>query len=62
MPEAHYQLTKLLGPHPSVKHLIMYQQGCFAGGTVLCLAKDLAENNVSACVLGDQCSHLLWAV
>ncbi|KAJ4777685.1 Chalcone synthase [Rhynchospora pubera] len=30
---------------------MMYQQGCFAGGTVLCMAKDLAENNSRARVL-----------
>ncbi|VAH24679.1 unnamed protein product [Triticum turgidum subsp. durum] len=30
---------------------MMYQQGCFAGGTVLRLAKDLAENNRGARVL-----------
>ncbi|KAF6165242.1 hypothetical protein GIB67_030424 [Kingdonia uniflora] len=35
----------------SVKRLIMYQPGCFAGGTVLRLAKDLAENNAGARVL-----------
>ncbi|KAI8002978.1 Chalcone synthase 1 [Camellia lanceoleosa] len=51
MPGADYQLTKLLGLHPSVKRLMMYQQGCFAGGTVLRLAKDLAENNKGARVL-----------
>ncbi|KAL2320396.1 hypothetical protein Fmac_029365 [Flemingia macrophylla] len=51
MPGADYQLTKLLGLRPSVKRLMMYQQGCFAGGTVLRLAKDLAENNKSARVL-----------
>ncbi|KAE8673840.1 Chalcone synthase [Hibiscus syriacus] len=45
MPGADYQLTKLLGLRPSVKRLMMYQQGCFAGGTVLRVAKDLAENN-----------------
>ncbi|KAF2285639.1 hypothetical protein GH714_006126 [Hevea brasiliensis] len=44
-------LTKLLGLRPSVKRLMMYQQGCFAGGTVLRLAKDLAENNKGARVL-----------
>ncbi|CAL5347587.1 unnamed protein product [Camellia sinensis] len=51
MPGADYQLTKLLGLHPSVKRLMMYQQGCFAGSTVLRLAKDLAENNKGARVL-----------
>ncbi|XP_037480275.1 chalcone synthase 2-like [Triticum dicoccoides] len=51
MPGADYQLTKMLGLCPSVKRLMMYQQGCFAGGTVLRLAKDLAENNHGARVL-----------
>ncbi|VFQ77595.1 unnamed protein product [Cuscuta campestris] len=51
MPGADYQLTKLLGLKPSVNRLMMYQQGCFAGGTVLRLAKDLAENNRGARVL-----------
>ncbi|KAK3027220.1 hypothetical protein RJ639_041638 [Escallonia herrerae] len=51
MPGADYQLTKLLGLRPSVKRLMMYQQGCFAGGTVFRLAKDLAENNAGARVL-----------
>nr|GMD84651.1 chalcone synthase [Ipomoea batatas]GMD84879.1 chalcone synthase [Ipomoea batatas]GME08101.1 chalcone synthase [Ipomoea batatas] len=51
MPGADYQLTKLLGLQPSVKRFMMYQQGCFAGGTVLRLAKDLAENNKGARVL-----------
>nr|AID59203.1 chalcone synthase [Arachis hypogaea] len=51
MPGADYQLTKLLGLRSSVKRLMMYQQGCFAGGTVLRLAKDLAENNKNARVL-----------
>ncbi|KAK7336182.1 hypothetical protein VNO77_16715 [Canavalia gladiata] len=51
MPGADYQLSKLLGLRPSVKRFMMYQQGCFAGGTVLRLAKDLAENNKGARVL-----------
>ncbi|CAK9155894.1 unnamed protein product [Ilex paraguariensis] len=46
-----YHLTKLLGLSPSVKRFMMYQQGCFANGTVLCLAKDLAKNNRYARVL-----------
>ncbi|KAL8139940.1 hypothetical protein V2J09_005961 [Rumex salicifolius] len=51
MPGADYQLTKLLGLRPSVKRFMMYQQGCFAGGTVIRMAKDLAENNKGARVL-----------
>lgn len=51
MPGADYQLTKLLGLRPSVKRLMMYQQGCFAGGTVMRVAKDLAENNKGARIL-----------
>ena len=46
-----YLLTKLLGLRLSVKQVMMYQQGCFAGGTVLHLAKDLTENNCGARVL-----------
>ncbi|KAG2665860.1 hypothetical protein I3760_15G028200 [Carya illinoinensis] len=51
MPGADFQLTKLLGLNPSVNRCMIYQQGCYAGGTALRLAKDLAENNASACVL-----------
>nr|QCX36373.1 chalcone synthase [Piper methysticum]6CQB_A Chain A, Chalcone synthase [Piper methysticum]6CQB_B Chain B, Chalcone synthase [Piper methysticum] len=51
MPGADFQLTKLLGLCPSVRRTMLYQQGCFAGGTVLRLAKDLAENNAGARVL-----------
>ncbi|KAG0457865.1 hypothetical protein HPP92_023022 [Vanilla planifolia] len=51
MPGADYQLTRLLGLRPSVNRTMLYQQGCFAGGTVLRIAKDLAENNAGARVL-----------
>nr|ADO85331.1 chalcone synthase [Boesenbergia rotunda] len=51
MPGADYQITKLLGLRPSVNRFMIYQQGCFAGGTGLRLAKDLAENNRGARVL-----------
>ncbi|XP_027942118.1 chalcone synthase 2-like [Vigna unguiculata] len=51
MPGADYQLLRLLGLKPSTKRFMLYHQGCFAGGTVLRLAKDLAENNVGARVL-----------
>lgn len=51
IPGADYQLTKLLELRPSVCRLMLYKQGCFAGGTVLRMAKDLAENNCGARVL-----------
>ncbi|RWW24039.1 hypothetical protein GW17_00011679 [Ensete ventricosum] len=51
MPSADYRLTKLLGLRPSVNRLMMYQLGCFAGGTALRLAKNLAENNRGTRVL-----------
>ncbi|XP_074302096.1 chalcone synthase-like [Silene latifolia] len=51
MPGADYQLTKLLDLNPSVRRYMLYLQGCFAGGTVLRLAKYLAENNRGAPVL-----------
>ncbi|XP_058786879.1 chalcone synthase 2-like [Vicia villosa] len=51
MPGADYQLVKLLNLNPSTKRFMLYHQGCFAGGTVLRLAKDLAENNLGARVL-----------
>ncbi|GLJ06433.1 hypothetical protein SUGI_0039100 [Cryptomeria japonica] len=51
MPGADYQLCKLLGLPSSVKRVMLYQQGCFAGATVLRVAKDLAENNRGVRVL-----------
>ncbi|XP_010916088.1 chalcone synthase [Elaeis guineensis] len=51
MPGADYQLIRLLGLKSSVKRVMLYHQGCFAGGTVLRIAKDLAENNKDARVL-----------
>ena len=51
MPCADYQLVKMLGLSPSVSRVMLYLQGCFAGGTVLRVAKDLAENNRGARVL-----------
>nr|CAD23044.1 CHS-like protein [Humulus lupulus] len=58
MPGADYQCAKLLGLSPSVKRLMLYQQGCFGGGTVLRLAKDIAENNKGARVLA-VCSEIM---
>ncbi|PON46170.1 Polyketide synthase, type III [Trema orientale] len=51
MPGADFQITKSLGLNPSVKRVMLYHQGCYAGGTVLRIAKDLAENNPGARVL-----------
>ncbi|KAJ0962820.1 hypothetical protein J5N97_027942 [Dioscorea zingiberensis] len=51
MPGADYQLLKLLGLSSTVKRTMFYHLGCYAGGTVLRLAKDLAENNKGARVL-----------
>ncbi|KAL5725058.1 chalcone synthase [Ranunculus cassubicifolius] len=50
-PGADFHLIKHLGLNPSVKRYMMYQQGCFGGGTTLRVAKDLAENNRNARVL-----------
>nr|WJJ53766.1 polyketide synthase 1 [Garcinia xanthochymus] len=51
MPGADYAITKLLGLNPNVRRIMIYNQGCFAGGTALRVAKDLAENNKGARVL-----------
>ncbi|KAH7849724.1 hypothetical protein Vadar_022142 [Vaccinium darrowii] len=51
MPGVDYQLIKLLGLNPSVKRFMLYHLGCYGGGTVLRLAKDLAENNPGSHVL-----------
>ncbi|KAI3849140.1 hypothetical protein MKW92_018276 [Papaver armeniacum] len=51
MPGTDNDIRKLLGLEPSVKRYMLYHQGCNAGGAVLRLAKDLAENNAGARVL-----------
>ncbi|KAK1586712.1 hypothetical protein Q3G72_005366 [Acer saccharum] len=51
MPGVDYQLAKIIGLNLSVKHVIVYHQGCFASGIALRLAKDLAKNNKGARVL-----------
>nr|AFM56674.1 stilbene synthase [Vitis quinquangularis] len=51
MPGADYKLANLLGLDNSVRRVMLYHQGCHAGGTVLRTAKDLAENNAGARVL-----------
>ncbi|KAE8672128.1 Beige-related and WD-40 repeat-containing protein isoform 2 [Hibiscus syriacus] len=47
MPSADHQLAKLIGLEPSVQKFMIYNQGCFAAGTAVRLAKDLAENNAA---------------
>ncbi|PKU72005.1 bibenzyl synthase-like [Dendrobium catenatum] len=51
LPGADYQLTQILGLNPNVERVMLYQQGCFAGGTTLRLAKCLAESRKGARVL-----------
>ena len=51
MPSADYRLAKLLDLRPNINRYMVYMQGCYAGGTVLRYAKDLAENNRGARVL-----------
>eukprot|EP00253_Pinus_taeda_P018692 PITA_18692 len=51
LPGADFEVAKLLGLHPNVKRVGVFQHGCFVGGTVPRMAKDLAENNRGAWVL-----------
>ncbi|KAL9227042.1 hypothetical protein vseg_002784 [Gypsophila vaccaria] len=51
MPGYDYQLAKDLDLGHNVQRFILYLQGCHAGGTVLRLAKDIAESNTGARVL-----------
>ncbi|KAL9237814.1 hypothetical protein vseg_012318 [Gypsophila vaccaria] len=51
MPGCDYELLKLLGLDPSVQRFMLYQQGCYGGGTVLRLAKYIVECDPRARVL-----------
>ncbi|KAG0460413.1 hypothetical protein HPP92_020710 [Vanilla planifolia] len=51
LPVADYHITRILGLNPDVQRFALYQQACFAGGTVLRLAKCLAESQKGARVL-----------
>lgn len=51
MPGPDHKLIKLLGLQPTVKRVMLFHQACYAGGTALRVAKDLAENNRGARVL-----------
>ncbi|XP_042490532.1 chalcone synthase 2-like [Macadamia integrifolia] len=50
-PGVDFQLIRLLGLNPTVRRVMMYHLGCYGGGSVLRVAKDLAENNKGARVL-----------
>ncbi|KAJ4977824.1 hypothetical protein NE237_008604 [Protea cynaroides] len=50
-PGVDFQLIKLLGLSPTIKRVMMYHLGCYGGGSVLRVAKDLAENSKGARVL-----------
>nr|WPX05149.1 chalcone synthase [Artocarpus altilis] len=51
MPGADHELIHSLGLNKSIKRIMLFQQGCFAGGAVLRIAKDIAENNPGSRVL-----------
>ncbi|KAJ4813183.1 Stilbene synthase [Rhynchospora pubera] len=51
LPGPDYKLINLLGLEPTVNRCMFYHSGCYAGGTVFRVAKDLAENNPGARVL-----------
>ncbi|KAI6681310.1 hypothetical protein NL676_035191 [Syzygium grande] len=48
MPGADLRLLKMLGLRPSVNRVMLYSLGWYAGGNVLRIAKDIAENNPGA--------------
>ncbi|KAF8666126.1 hypothetical protein HU200_053842 [Digitaria exilis] len=51
MPGVDYQVIKLVGLNPSMKRVMLYHQGCFAGGMVLRITTHLTKNNCGARVL-----------
>nr|QED94453.1 chalcone synthase 2 [Dianthus chinensis] len=51
MPGCDYELLKLLDLQPTVQRFMLYQQGCYGGGTVLRLAKYIVDSNPHARVL-----------
>ncbi|KAJ1700871.1 hypothetical protein LUZ63_000650 [Rhynchospora breviuscula] len=51
LPGPDSQLVSLLGLSSTVNRTMLYHNGCYAGGSALRLAKDIAENNHGARVL-----------
>nr|CAB3485233.1 unnamed protein product [Digitaria exilis] len=51
IPDADFEVLKLLGLPLSTRSFMLYQASCHGGGMALRLAKDLAENNPGARVL-----------
>ncbi|XLT29794.1 hypothetical protein HN873_061086, partial [Arachis hypogaea] len=54
-PGPDYHLAKLVGLTPTVNRLMIFNTGCHGGGTILRVAKDIAENNAGSRVL------VVWA-
>ena len=46
-----YKLANLLGLYTSFRRVILYRRGCYVGGIVFWIGKDVAENNAGAQVL-----------
>ncbi|KAK8967435.1 Bibenzyl synthase [Platanthera guangdongensis] len=51
LPGADFEAAEIIGLNPNVERVMLYLQGCFAGATVLRLAKSLAESRKGARVL-----------
>ncbi|KAI3843289.1 hypothetical protein MKX03_013470 [Papaver bracteatum] len=51
LPGVDHHLSKLLGLKPTVRRFGLYNHGCYAGGSALRPAKDIAENNEGARIL-----------
>ncbi|KAJ4786839.1 Stilbene synthase [Rhynchospora pubera] len=51
MPGPDFEILNLLGLEPTVNRYMFFHNGCYAGGTVLRVAKDIAENNPDARIL-----------
>jgi chalcone synthase len=51
MPGADLKIARMLGLHPTVQRVCLYQTGCWGGGAVLRIARNLAESAKGARVL-----------
>lgn len=60
VPGPDHYLSKQLGLRSTVNRLMLFSHGCHAGGTILRVAKDIAENNPGSRVLA-VCSETMFA-